>query len=267
MKILVPTDFSDNADKALDFALKISKINGASITLLYAYYGVYDFAAQAAVILDQLEKDANESMEKLLASPEFQGVKVDSKIIHGTVATAVTSTAYREDYDLIVMGTQGASGIKKVLIGSNTAHVIKDSQVPVLAVPTNSSYSDLREITVAVELHHEDEKFFHKMFKLTQKTALPYEILHVDTDEGFEKSLTLKGLMSYLGEKYPDEKFTHLNLKADNLQKGLEKYLKDIPHCLLVMFSKQKSFFEYIFNKSASMQMAYHTHVPLLVIK
>src|SRR5690606_15303205 len=134
MKILVPTDFSENADNALEFAKKITKINeGSSLTLVFAYFSAYDFAARSGVIVQRIEEAAHK------ASEEFKSggykIKVEHKVIQGSVATAVTSMAFREDFDLIIMGTQGASGINKKLMGSNTVHVIKDSETAVLVVP------------------------------------------------------------------------------------------------------------------------------------
>ena len=65
MKILVPTDFSDNARNAFEFAKKLALLNKASITLLFAYHNVYDFAALSSSISVQIEEDAKKAMEEL----------------------------------------------------------------------------------------------------------------------------------------------------------------------------------------------------------
>src|SRR5690606_308820 len=109
MKILVPTDFSENAAQAFEFAKKLALLNGGKITLFFAYFTVYDFAAQDDKIIDQIETSANKAMEEIYRDQK-EGILVDHKIVHGAVSSAITSTAYRGNYDLIVMGTQGASG-------------------------------------------------------------------------------------------------------------------------------------------------------------
>jgi nucleotide-binding universal stress UspA family protein len=267
MKILVPTDFSENANNALEFAKKIAKNKNASITLLYAFYAVYDFASQATEIIGQIEKDAKRELKKTAEKGREEGLKFDYKIIQGTVSTAVTSIAQREDYDLIVMGTQGASGIKKALIGSNTGHVIKESKIPVLAIPFNSDWSKENKISVALQLENEEDNYFKKLFSLTQDLNLPYEFFHVKTESNFEKEIEFKGLEVYLKEKYTDREMSFTTLDSKEVNKGIEQYLDKNPGAMLVMFYKNKTFFEYIFNKSTSLEMAYHTHVPLLVIK
>lgn len=267
MKILVPTDFSENANNALEFAKKIAKHKNASITLLYAFYAVYDFASQATEIIGQIEQDAKRELKKAAEKGQSEGLRFDYKIIQGTVSTAVTSIAQREDFDLIVMGTQGASGIKKALIGSNTGHVIKESTIPVLAVPANSDWGKENKISVALELEKEEEKYFKKLFSITEDLKLPYEFFHINTDDSFEKQIEFKGLEVFLNEKYPTIDISFSVLDSKEVNKGIQQYLDQNLGSMLVMFSKNKTFFEYIFNKSTSLQMAFHTHVPLLVVK
>ncbi|WP_114750349.1 universal stress protein [Pleomorphovibrio marinus] len=266
MKILVPTDLSDNAKNAINFAKAYAKFNDASITLLYAYYAVYDFAAQAQEIITAIEKDASKAL-KMEVNDNKEGFQIDYKIVQGTVATAVSAAIMEGEYDMIIMGTQGASGIKKNLIGSNTATVIKESEVPVIAVPKGSSFSTVVDITVAVELTKEDEKLFKKLVRLTESFNFPYSVLHIESEESFDKAISFKGLESYLKETYPDCSFEFIKVKEKNFDRGIDLYLKDHPNTFMVMLSKDKTFFEFLFNKSHSMELAYHTHVPLLVIK
>ncbi|MFD2203145.1 universal stress protein [Shivajiella indica] len=267
MKILVPTDFSENANNALEFAKKIAHRENASITLLYSFYAVYDFAAQATEIIGQIEQEAKRELKKAAESGKAEGLDFNYKILQGTVATTVTSFAYKEDYDLIVMGTQGASGIKKTLIGSNTGHVIKESSVPVLAVPEKASLKHVKKISVALQLEKEEEKYFKKLFRITEQLNLPYEFFHVQSADNFEKNVEFKGLEVYIKEKYPKFNSNFLITKADDTNKGMQSYLEKNKDVVLVMFYKHKTFFENLLNKSHSVEMAYHTHVPLLVIK
>jgi nucleotide-binding universal stress UspA family protein len=267
MKILVPTDFSDNANNALEFAKKIALKEKASITLIFAFYAVYDFAAQATEIVGQIEADARKALKKSAELGRGEGIEFDYRILQGTVASTVTALAYREDFDLIVMGTQGASGIKKALIGSNTGHVIKESMVSVLAVPQNAKWENWTKFSIGLELDKEEEKFFNLLFKLTGHMKLPYEFFHVKTEDSFEKEIGLIGLEEVLKEKYENEGISFVIEESSDVNSGIASYLKKNPRSILVMFYKNKSFFEYLFNRSTSLEMAYHTHVPLLVIK
>lgn len=261
MKILVPTDFSDNAKNAFEFAKKIARLNHGNLTLLFAYYNVYDFAAQSSTILVQIEEIARQAMEELNGDQDTDYI-VDHKIVQSSIATAVTSTAYREDYDLIIMGTQGAGGIRNALIGSNTAHVIKDTTVPVLVVPFQSSYERIKEIVVSVEWDQAEEKFFDLLIQITQQWNLPYRTLHIKTNETNKSNKAV--LKDFLKKIHPDMK--HTTVISEDIYEGINQYLQESNDCLLVMFSKQKTFFEHLLAKGNIEKLAYHTHVPLLVL-
>lgn len=268
MKILVPTDFSDNANNALTFAKHLAKSQGDThITLLFAFYAVYDFAANAALIVDSIESDAKKAMKKAVNLALDEGLKIDYQIVQGTVASAVTSKALREDYDLIIMGTQGASGIQKALFGSNTGHVIKESQVSVVAVPSEAKWGNISKIVVGTELDQSENKFYDKLLRITEKMNLPFEFIHVDTDKNKETQPNFKLLENHFNENAPNIKFNTQIEKAESVVLGIEKSLQDNIGALVVMFYKKKSFFEYLFDESDSVKMSYHTHFPLLVIK
>ncbi|WP_209328855.1 universal stress protein [Lunatimonas salinarum] len=266
MKILVPTDLSENAKNALDFAKKYALLHNASITLLYAYYAVYDFAAQAEEIVAAIEEDANNALREEI-NANTDPLYIDYKIVQGTVSNSIHAIVLSGDYDLIIMGTQGASGIKKALIGSNTATVIKESQVPVIAVPAGAQFESVKSITISVELSNEDEKLLKKVANLTENWDLPYTILHVSKNEDFNKELSFKGLQAHLKESYPDDEFEFIKIASPDYGTGAENYLREQKETMMVMLSKNKTFFEYLFNKSQSVAFAYHTHVPLLVVK
>lgn len=265
MNILVPTDFSDNAKNSFEFAKKYALLNQGSITLIYTYYSAYDFAAQAAKILLQLEAWVVAAREELSSSQNQ--LEISHKIVHGTVATAITSTAYREGFDLIIMGTQGASGILKSLVGSNTSHVIKDSQIPVLAVPFDSQYEIVESITVAMEGSGIDRRFYDQLITLTKCWNLTFKAIHLKSYENQLYDLSRKELENDLKQNYPETTFTFVDLSTEDLLLGINRYLGTYSNTLLVMFSKNTSFFEYLLNQNKAIKMAYHTHVPLLVIK
>ncbi|MFD2034816.1 universal stress protein [Belliella marina] len=268
MKILVPTDFSDNANNALSFAKKISEDrNDVQITLIFAYYAVYDFAAHAIEIIDSIETDAKKAMEKAVTKSQSEGIKIDYQIVQGTVATSVTSKAYREDYDLIVMGTHGASRFKKNLFGSNTGHVIKDSQVPVLAIPAHSSWEMVKEIIVGIELDDREKSFYKKLIGLTFPLGFPYHFVNLKLESATEEKISLRDFELLFKELFPEVVFTASRQNAKSIIEGINFQLKEKPNSMLVMFYKKKSFFEYLFNASDSLEMAYHSSVPLLVLK
>ena len=143
VNILVPTDLSEVSKTAVQYALKIANKLGGTLTLLHVVTIIQPTRATMRLQLKSLEKDlletSREDLEEFVKSISKQikteeSIKV--KVAKGTSFNdAVKREAKKLRTGLIVMGTKGASGLRKYVLGSNTASVIEVSHVPVLAVP------------------------------------------------------------------------------------------------------------------------------------
>jgi len=161
--ILFPTDFSPNANNALNFAVEIArKVNG-NLILFHAYsVQLIDPNMPAEIYLSayqEEEKTAKENLEKLSgriieANKDASGKSLfatDAIVTQGLVVDEVLSMIDEYKIDIVVMGTHGASGITELILGSNTASIIEKSPAPVLAIPHNADYKDLKNIVYAYD--------------------------------------------------------------------------------------------------------------------
>src|SRR5690606_1992138 len=189
--ILLPTDFSNNAWNAIDYALKLFKDDECLFYLLHSYSpplvppttaGVTT-AATTEILLDSARKASEDGLNDVLKkiSQTNKNVKHQYKILSeydffvGAVKTVV------EDYriDLIVMGTKGSSGLKEVIIGSNTAGVIGNVKSPILAIPENAVYGPIKEIAFATDYDYYCEKDeISPLVDIANKTGASIKILH-----------------------------------------------------------------------------------------
>ena len=121
--ILVPTDGSEGANRALDFALKIAKPQNARITVLYVVQkptvaDPFDISMTAKV-LESMEQYGKEVLDAAKKRANGMGVKVETDMTSGyAVANTIVEYARDGSFDLIVMGTRGRSGVARVLLGS-----------------------------------------------------------------------------------------------------------------------------------------------------
>src|SRR5690349_4051616 len=127
-KILVPTDFSDCAANALDFAIQSAKLLPATITLLHAFdLPGSMYTDYMGVNREFRQIQWNEDEKRLADMKESIGkmhdIKVDTRLITAPLKIAIDDISKSEEYDLIIMGTLGASGLKEKLWGSNTADI------------------------------------------------------------------------------------------------------------------------------------------------
>ncbi len=138
-KILVPTDFSEPSDAALDYAVSLAQKLGASIHVVHSFElpvvglpsGVLTISAEmASRIIDA----AQTALAQLSEKYEQRGVKLETLIEQADPREGVLSAAKKIGADLIVMGTHGRRGLARALIGSVTEAVVRTSPVPVLTV-------------------------------------------------------------------------------------------------------------------------------------
>jgi nucleotide-binding universal stress UspA family protein len=138
-KILVATDFSACSDAAVDLALDVAQRYGATLTLLhvcelpsYTYFGGGVYVPSPELVEDILA-DARRGLAKARERVVKPGVTVETHSFVGDPGPAIVSYAHEHDHDLIVVGTHGRRGFRRLLLGSVAEQVVRAADVPVLA--------------------------------------------------------------------------------------------------------------------------------------
>lgn len=135
-KILLPTDGSVFTNPAVDRALELAKVAGGTVTALYvvdqSVYSNMPMDAAIVNVYETLEKEGREAVAYVRDRAAAAGVGFEEKIVEGIPAGAIN--AISKDYDIVVMGTLGRTGIGKVLMGSVAEKVIEGSLCPVMVV-------------------------------------------------------------------------------------------------------------------------------------
>lgn len=266
MKIIVPIDFSDNSIKALEFAISLATKKQGKITLVHVVEVVYDFASQASLALDALFTDGENLLKKILTKYSAAEVPMDYQILEGNPAISVARIAEEQEATLIVMGTQGASGIKKALIGTTTVSLIREAKCPILVVPAQANVAEIKKVTLALEFANHEEKFIDWIVDMSKRWELGLEILHVRSDQSFKEELAIHGIEFYLQKKFPGLLTRIHTFYAENAAAGLDLYMQEHDNMILVMCHAHRNLWDQIMKKSQSIQMAYHTHIPLLIL-
>jgi nucleotide-binding universal stress UspA family protein len=142
-KILVPTDFSAAADEALAQALELAKAFGAQLTLFHAYEPIIPAQLETGAYFTPQARDAigAPARDRLAAAKADALARwrvpddaLKTRFVLGAPSLRICEEAQRGGYDLIVMGTRGRTGMKRVLMGSVAEHVLACACCPVLIV-------------------------------------------------------------------------------------------------------------------------------------
>lgn len=142
--ILVPTDFSESASRALEHAVGLAKTFRARIDLLHAYQvpiqiGVGEPVPLPQEFFDQMRERAQRRLDDLAAKLSSDGVEVRTHLALEAASRAIVEAAEQLGVDLIVMGTRGLTGMKHVLLGSVAERTVRLAPCPVMTVKEHVS--------------------------------------------------------------------------------------------------------------------------------
>lgn len=272
MKILIPTDFSKLSKVAVVYAANLAKKLSAEITLLHVVYvggpGRSQTAVKTQPIEQTLMKISLRDMEKVIkeirkeVGPE---IKITQKIIEGyPIEEIVEKIAGQNDIDLIIMGTKGAGGLKKVVVGSNAAAVIGNSKIPVIAVPRYARFKNIKHIVYASDMLAltKEVKTLITFARLFNATMYLFHVL-----SGPGEKIDAAEIKKELIRKYKYPKVSVHISANDDVMEAIDEYIADVEADMLAMFTHKPTFFEKLFGKSITREMAFHSQVPLLAIK
>jgi nucleotide-binding universal stress UspA family protein len=269
--ILVPTDFSKNAENAIDFAVAFAQKENSMLILLHAYhitYPVSDFPGEIiAEEISETKRVADEKLKKLcLEIMQTEKVKCERVCKEGLATDVILEASEKMHPDFIVMGTKGASGIKEVLWGSNTAKVIEKTQHPVIAVPDGAVFDGIKKITYATNYYASDIDAIKILSEIAEPFKAIINILHISDGEYIPENENelLKQFVSKVSKKVDYNNFSFQLILGQDVEKELSNYLKEDSTDLLSMSTLHRNLWEKLFGKSITKKLAYHTNVPLL---
>ena len=137
-RILVPHDFSDAAQNALELALDLAQRLGAQVTVMHAYeYPVLVYPEGPILTPDlvrDIERAAQAALDRVVSGAGRPGVTVDGALRQGSAWSEILAAAKDRQVDLIVLGTHGRRGLSRALLGSVAEKIVRTSQWPVLTV-------------------------------------------------------------------------------------------------------------------------------------
>jgi len=275
-KIVLPTDFSDNALNAINYALQLFKNDVCTFYLLNTYTPMiytYEYQINAdqhmMEAVDLVKKTSQTKLDKLLISlknkynnPKHTFTTVSS---FSVLSDEVVEFTDKHNIDLVVMGTKGASKAREVLFGSNTIHVIKKAKCPVLAIPENFDFEAPKEILFPTDYKVNFRSTNLALLSILANMFNPrINILHTfnDNELSEDQVKNKQALDNYFSTT------AHLfhNVSNQKLTDAIEKFQLRAKINLLVMINARHSFFEKLFSKSAIHEIALHLNIPLLVI-
>ncbi|MFN8290535.1 MAG: universal stress protein [Chitinophagaceae bacterium] len=263
-KILVPTDFSENANKALNVAVQMAKLAKAEIILIHALETVNPGEEKAI---------AAEKMGLTVKSiTETEAVKITTEVIGDSTVNSTLDATARHTPDLIIMGTVGNTGFTEKVFGSRTAALIGKSPVPVLAVPLLSEWKIPKKILLAINKFDIPERLLNPVVALASLFNSSIQAtIFTDTDDDYVEDYDvheekIANFRDSLKDKYPGLEIHAVHLAGQHFRKSLQGWIDNNNIDILVMLTHRRTLIGTLFNSSMTKKMSYHTNIPLLAI-
>jgi nucleotide-binding universal stress UspA family protein len=274
-KILFPTDFSPVAGKAFVYALHLANQIGASITTLHAYVkpdvgnfvmpmSLFEFREGLGWNEFENYQDSIPSLRQVAVNHNLGNVPINHALEEGETVDVITKVAKQENYDLIVMGTSGASVLKDIFIGTFSGKVIENSQCPVIVVPHNAVFEDkIDKIGVTIDYSEEDKKVLNNILELAKTLGASVEAIHIDSNHIENTTYKIDAFKA----DYKECHFLNfVELNSNNIVEATADYADKNDIDFLVMVTHKRSFFEKLFSFSHAKKMTYQYEIPVYAI-
>ncbi len=285
IRILVPIDFSEYSEKAIDLSLDWAAQISGEITLMNCYYSpsanpinysdttVYDVNMDEVAM--SLQADSQEKMQKCKERVESRMVneKIDNVQIHtmvegGVAEYEILDYCHTANPTLVVMGTRGADKKVADLIGSVTAEIIERVKVPVLAVPEKFDYNGfhmIRKVGYLAIFEEPDYKALSQLHKVLSPLNIEIVCIHISKAGDVAKNtIKMKDLEAFAHDKVDDS--IRCSVREDeDFWVGIERFVQEENIDILSFTTYKRNLITRLLNPSVAKKMLFHSTTPLLV--
>ncbi|MCA0154117.1 universal stress protein [Winogradskyella vincentii] len=274
--VLLPTDFSENSWNAIEYALEFLKREPCVFYLLHvntmsnAILNDPTYISTEDVIEEVYVKPSKVKLHKLLKRIS----KISDKDYHrfysivdyGFFIDSIRRQIEEKNIDLIVMGTKGASGLKKIVIGSNAGDVVVKVKCTTLVVPENAVYDGISEVAFPTDFSsHNNFETLKPLVDLVEERDSKLSVLHVN---GSNQSLNeeQENGKEFIKDLFGEYEHKFFFLSNKKLEDAVQCFTESREVDMIAMVAKNLNYFQQILFHSRVENITYHTNIPFLVL-
>ncbi|WP_018478334.1 universal stress protein [Pontibacter roseus] len=274
-RILVPTDFSEQAKNAFEVAVSIAQRTGAAIKLLHVVEmpTSYSFSVTGDLVggngmeqvyMMKLLENTKHQMAELGRAVKHEGVEVVQEVDADSVIRKIRRVIQEDKVDLVVMGSKGSSGMDEFLIGSNTEKVVRTAECPVLTVKGRLSSVNFQNIVMPSNFRKEMGTAIEKFKYFQQVFGAKLHLLYVNTPGAFESTTILRQRMQSAAERYGLQNYT-INVYNDTIEEdGIHHFAEEINANLVMMATHGRTGLAHLLSGSIAEDFVNHSNIPVL---
>lgn len=275
-KILIPTDFSDNAKHALAYAIEFERNSDSTIHLVHVVTPILVESPNAAILnsilLEETKNIAQKKMSALkrYAKERMEGgipaeSRIETSIVVGVPIYEINEKASELAADLIIMGTQGVKHNRlQKIFGTVSKSLINRTPCPVLLVPFDYKYKEIENIVFASNLKSQESDYLNRALDLLNPFEPNVRCLHVSNDDIYE--LDISDTAQHLVDN-STAKNTIFNVEYERKRiEAFEEYADQYKVEMVVMQRSKMNLLSKLIRKNLPNKLVDRLHIPLLVL-
>ncbi|MES2286942.1 MAG: universal stress protein [Bacteroidota bacterium] len=274
-KILVPIDFSEQSNIALEQSYNLAREYNAEITLLYV---IEDSGMLAKLFSSDQHEDHRKNVQYQLdllaaAAEKKSKITISTLIAKGVIYEKIAEVADLINATMIIMGTNGGEGLKKRFIGSNALRVARESKIPVITIRGKHHRNGCKNIVLPLDLTKQTREKVSKAIELSRLfngAAVRVVSVLFTTDEFLVNRLTRQlGQVKAFLEKEGVECTAEIikSIKSnETLAQNILEYATQVDGDLIMIMTQQEVDFTKYFIGSAAQEIIHHSTIPVMSI-
>lgn len=283
MKILVPIDFSELSEKALEVANEFAKLVNGKITPFHSHIPISELdepyalgmSSQVYQDFEEIESNLGERVAEISAK-KIEKARLDSPIIAmGNPAQAIIDAS--EDYDYVIMSTHGRTGFTRFLLGSVAEKVLRLSHTPVIIVEDDSDVDHFKKILVTTDFSDNSTVAFPHAINIAEKSGADIDLIHILSYDQFDDGIEDKSLKKIREERIKIFEKEHFHafkgkvnaqviVSLDSPHEAIYKYVKENPYNLIVMSTVGRTGINYMMMGSTTANLVRHVNTAILSV-
>jgi len=267
-QILVATDYSKNAQNAIDYACELAKLTGAKLHIIHTF-DIWIPVTEVPVATPPTKEIEEENNRKLTALSqkikEQYNIEVGFSVSAGSLSFVLQEYINENKVDLLVMGMRGGGEFSKHLFGSNTISVIESNFCPVLVIPENYTFQLPKKLALAADLQKTEKEKYHILIALIKIFKAELQVFNVvEYNKLPQIKEAIEGVkLDEIFEGIPHDYFFP---EAEEIIEGIDHFVHHKKPDWLAMVPREHGFFYRLIKEGTTEKIIYNSQIPVLAL-
>lgn len=270
-KILVPTDFSDYAENAIQTAYHVAQKTNYTLVILHVIPTLNSytnlFSSQSSIeteYLGYVKESAEYKLKKNIENYDFEKINIEIVIKTGNIVQTIFQESEHKDVALIVMGSKGSSGLEEIFVGSNTEKVLRSVHCPVLTVGKKPVVLALAKIVFATNFKNVYQKIIDQLRMYQTLFEAKLHLLYINTPVNFLSTEEVLDKKDRFVKEHKLDNYEFHTYESFTEEEGLIHFSEQKEADLIVLMTQQKRGLKHFFEGSLTENVLNHSEIPVL---